>query len=247
MTRTLLGLLVVAAAASLVACGSDTPSSPTTTTPTTPTSAITPQITNIQIGQTQAFTLTAPTTPTTVTWTSSNPNVMTIDAAGNATAVGVGASTITGTGDANQNATLTVQVVPIYQGNWVGNATVIACTDLAGFSANNYCAQNLGVARRVTLTLTQSGLSVTGSMTKAEGANLLNGSLAGSILGAGDLSLGGSLAGLANGSNLQLALISWDSLADGTQMTGSWAGNITSPQILGLATLQWSLTMQSVP
>ena len=84
-------------------------------------------------------------------------------------------------------------------------------------------------------------------MTKAEGANLLNGNLSGAILGGGDLSLGGTLAGLANGSNLQLSLISWNSLADGTQMTGSWAGNVTSPQILGLATLQWSLTLQVAP
>jgi hypothetical protein len=55
------------------------------------------------------------------------------------------------------------------------------------------------------------------------------------------------MAGIANGSNFQLTLISWSSLAEGTQMAGSWAGNVTSPQILGIATLQWSLTMQLAP
>jgi hypothetical protein len=83
-------------------------------------------------------------------------------------------------------------------------------------------------------------------MTISEGGNLLNGSLTGSIAAGGDAVMTGTLAGLANGSNLQLGVISWDSLADGTNMTGTWAGNVTSPQILGIATLQWSLTMQAV-
>jgi hypothetical protein len=173
--------------------------------------------------------------------------VITIDDGGNATAVGVGASTITATGDAGQTASLAIQIVPIYQGSWVGTATVIACTDLAGFNAAGYCAQNLGAAKKVTLTLTQSGLVVSGAITKAEGANLLNGAVAGSIGANGDIAIAGTMAGIANGSNLQLTLISWNSLADGTQMAGTWAGNVTSPQILGIATLQWSLTMQLAP
>lgn len=43
-------------------------------------------------------------------------------------------------------------------------------------------------------------------------------------LGAGsDVMLTGALAGLASGSNLRLALISWNSVADGAAMTGSWS------------------------
>jgi hypothetical protein len=172
---------------------------------------------------------------------------LTIDSSGNAVAVGVGASTITATGDAGQTATLTVQTVPLYQGNWIGTATVLACTDLAGFTADGYCAKNLGTTQQVTLSLTQSGLSLTGSMTKAEGANLLTGPISGTTGIAGDITLTGTLAGIANGANLQLALISWNSISDGTNMTGSWSGNLTSPQILGLATLQWSLRMTMAP
>ena len=246
MNRLFIALLALATL-SWVACGDSNTPAVTTPTTTAVAAAVSPGITNIQIGQTQAFTLTATPAAATVTWTSSNTNVMTIDEGGNATAVGVGAATISGLGDAGQTAALTVQVVPIYQGNWTGTATVIACTDLAGFTANNYCAQNLGVPKRVTLTLTQAGLSVIGTMTKSEGANLLTGSVGGVILGAGDISMAGALAGLANGANLQLSVISWNSLADGRLMTGSWAGNVTSPQILGLATLQWSLTMQTAP
>jgi hypothetical protein len=36
-------------------------------------------------------------------------------------------------------------------------------------------------------------------------------------------------------------LISWNSLAIGTTMTGVWATNVTSPQIVGIVTVQWSL------
>ena len=112
---------------------------------------------------------------TNVTWSSSNPSVVLIDSGGNATAVAVGTATITATADNNVSATLAVQVVPTYQGNWTGTATVIACTDVAGFLSAGYCARNLAAVNIVTLTMTQTGSSVSGAMTKSEGANLLNG------------------------------------------------------------------------
>jgi Big-like domain-containing protein len=233
---------VAVAALAAGACSNDN----TTTTPTTPTptASISPATTVYQIGQTQTFTLTATTTPTNVTWTSSNTDVLMIDSAGNATAVGVGTATITSSADSNLSATLAVQVVPIYQGNWAGTARVLACTDVAGFLSAGYCARNVGAVNTVTLSLTQSGGSISGSITKSEGANLLNGSIGGTIGAGGDVTFTGTLAGLANGSNLQLTVVTWNSLATGATMTGTWAGNITSPQILGIATLQWSLTMQ---
>ena len=240
-----LAACLVAATIGVGACGDDdTPAAPTTTTPT---ASISPGTTVYQIGQTQTLTLTAQTTPTNVVWSSSNPNVMTVDSGGNVEAVGVGAATITASADANLSATLSVQIVPIYQGTWTGTAKILACTDLAGFLSAGYCARNLGAVNTITLTLTQNAASVSGSITKTEGANLLNGSITGPIGAGGDITLTGNLAGLANGSNLQLSVISWNSLADGTSMTGSWAGNITSPQILGIATLQWSLSLQLRP
>lgn len=245
MHRFLTSCIVIAALAGGACSNSDTPTTPTT--PTTPSAAITPSTGVYQLGQTQTFTLTASTTPTNVTWASSNPNVLTIDGSGSATAVGVGTATITSTADGNLSATLAIQVVPIYQGNWTGTASVLACTDTAGFLAAGYCARNLGAVNTVSLTLTQNGNTVTGTIIKSEGANLLNGTINGTIGAAGDVTMTGTLAGLANGSNLQLAVISWNSLADGVNMTGTWAGNITSPQILGIATLQWSLTMRTAP
>lgn len=237
---------MLATALAVTACGNDTPSTPTTPTST---SAITPATTALAVTQTQTYTLSATPTPTTTTWMSSNTNALTIDSGGNAVAVGVGAATITATGDAGQSATLTVQTVPLYQGNWVGTATVLACTDLAGFTSSGYCARNLGTTQQVTLSLTQSGLTLSGTMTKAEGASLINGGISGTTGINGDITVTGKLTGLANNSNpnLELALISWNSISDGTNMTGTWSGNLTSPQILGLATLQWSLRMTKAP
>jgi hypothetical protein len=244
MRRFLAGGVIAAAMAAGACSGDNTATSPTTTTPA---ATITPATTVYQIGQTQTLTLTAQTTPTNVVWSSSNPNVITIDGDGNFTAVGVGAATITATADANVSATLSLQVVPIYQGTWIGTAKVLACTDLAGFLANGYCAKNLGAVNAVTLSMIQGGAGVSGTITKSEGANLLNGTLQGPIGAGGDITLTGTLAGLANGSNLQLSVISWNSLADGANMTGTWSGNITSPQIVGIATLQWSLSLRLQP
>jgi len=239
----LLTLLLVATAVAASACGNDNSS---VTAPTS-TSAISPATTVLQVAQTQTYTLTATTTPNTVTWVSSDPSVMSIDAAGNATANKVGAATITGTGDGGQTATLTVQVVPIYQGNWVGTSVVLACTGITGFDQAGYCARNLGAVQPVTLTITQSGLTISGTMTKAEGGNLLTGSVSGAVGIFGDITLTGTLGGVANGANYQLGVVSWNSLVNGTQMSGTWSGNVTSPQVLGIATLQWSLNLNQVP
>ena len=39
----------------------------------------------------------------------------------------------TRTGQVERETTLTVQIVPVYQGSWTGTAKVLACTDVAGF------------------------------------------------------------------------------------------------------------------
>jgi hypothetical protein len=222
-------------------CGDSTSPSPINPNPT-PTTAITPATTVLQIGQTQAYTFTPAPTTNVITWTSSNESVLTIDATGTATGLANGVSTITGSSDSGTSATLAVQVVPVYAGSWAGTTPVLACTDLAGFASAGYCSQSVGVTERWTLTLTQSGLALTGTMTKSEGANVLSGTVIGAIGGSGDIiALRGTLAGFARGANLVLTPISWNALATGNTITGTWAANVTSEQILGIATLQWQL------
>lgn len=225
----------------LAAVGCTDSNSPTTPDPTTPTTAITPATTVLQIGQMQLYAIT-PTTTSAITWTSSNESVLTIDAGGTATGLANGVATVTGAIEGGASATLAVQVVPIYAGTWSGTTTVLACTDLAGFAAAGYCAQSLAGTDSWSFTLTQSGLALSGTMTKTEGANVLNGSITGGIGGSGDIiSLTGNLAGFARGANLVIAPISWNSFASGGVMTGTWAANVTSQQILGIATVQWRL------
>ena len=44
-------------------------------------------------------------------------------------------------------ATLQVQVVPSYQGEWSGTTMMTSCTDLADFQNGAYCAPRLGRSR----------------------------------------------------------------------------------------------------
>jgi hypothetical protein len=168
---------------------------------------------------------------------------LTIDGTGLATAIASGVATITGTLDTGTSSTLTVQVVPNYQGSWAGTSTVLACTAVDGFASAGYCAQIGNSVQQWTLTLTQTGLTLIGTMTKSEGANILNGNVTATIGGQGDIvSMTGPVGGVANGANLVVTPIAWDSFATGTSMRGFWSANVTSSQLSGSATVQWSLT-----
>jgi hypothetical protein len=233
------------------ACGSSSPTAASTSTaPAITLMGLNPSqvATAIQIGQAQVYMLTVVPTTSVITWTSSNPAVLTVDGTGNATGITSGHATLTASADNGMSATLVVQVVPVYGGTWAGNITVIGCTDLVGFAAAGYCSRNLGSAQAFTMSLTQTnsniGNVVSGTFTKGEGANTLSGSVSGGNIGdGGDLGgLTGLLGGVADGVNLSLTLTGWNSLVANTSMTGTWAANITSPQIPGVANVRYSLT-----
>jgi hypothetical protein len=235
-------LCIVASLFMIEACSTSTAPTSTTTT-TTPTSTlITPATAALTIGQTQLYSYSTATAANVITWTSSNAAVLTIDGTGLATAVASGVATITGALDTGTSSTLTVEVVPNYQGSWAGTIKVIACTGVDGFASAGYCSL-LGSVQQWTLTLTQTGLTLSGTMTKSEGANVLNGAVTATIGGQGDIvSMTGALGGVANGANLLVTPIAWDSFASGTSMSGSWSANVTSSQLTGSATVQWLLT-----
>jgi hypothetical protein len=236
-------LCIAAGLCMIGACSSSTAPSSTTTTTTTTSSLITPATAALTIGQTQLYAYSTATSANVVTWTSSNSGVLAIDGTGLATGIANGVATITGSLDTGTSSTLTVQVVPNYQGSWAGTAKVLACTDLDGFASAGYCSRISSSIQQWTLTLAQSGLVLTGTMTKSEGANVLNGTVSASVGGSGDIvSLTGALGGVAGGTSLLVTPISWDSFATAGTMTGAWSANVTSSQITGNATVQWTLT-----
>ena len=243
--KRLLSLCVVAAGLWTSACSdSSTPTTPTSTTTTTATAAlaITPSTGVLVVGQTQVFaTMNAASTVVVTTWASSDTNILTIDDGGNASALAKGTVSITAATDDGKSATQQVLVVPNYQGTWTGTTTVTACTDIAGFLSNNYCTQHLRTAERLTMVFTQINLAVTGTITRSEAGGQAGGSVTGVISTGGDLAtLVGALSGVVNGANQTVTLISWNALATNTNMTGNWAATVTSPQIVGIATVQWS-------
>ena len=236
----------IAVAATCLGCSDNTPITPTTTTTTTPALSITPATNVLLIGQTQAYTSTnADSTTASVTWTTSDSGILSIDESGNATAIARGTATLTAisASDTTVTATLQVQVVPSYQGEWSGTTTMTACTDLADFENGGYCAQRLGRSQQLLMSLTQSNLGVSGPIYKTEAGGQVSGTVVGSIGANGDLvQLAGTLTGVVNGASLSSKLIAWNSLATGSSMTGTWATTVTSAQVVGIVTEQWSFT-----
>jgi hypothetical protein len=227
--------------------GNDTPTTPiTSTTTTVPALTITPATTVLTVGQTQTYTATKSDSSTeAVTWSSTDSGILNIDADGNGVAVARGAVTLTATSmaDSNLTAKLNVQVVPGYQGDWSGATTMTACTDIGGFATGGYCAQRLVTPQRLILSLTQNNLAITGTITKIEAGGQTSGSVIGSVGTNGDITqLAGTLTGNVNGADLAVKLISWNSLATGSSMTGNWATTVTSAQVTGSVTEQWAFT-----
>jgi hypothetical protein len=222
----------------------------TSTTPAVTMSGLNPSRIDgvVQVGQSQTYQLTNTPSTSVITWTSSDPTLLTVDSTGNATGIASGQVTLTASADTGQKASLAVQVVPVYGGTWAGNVTVIGCTDLVGFTAAGYCSHTLGSIQAFTMSLSQTnsntGNVVSGTFTKGEGGNTLSGSVSGGNIGSGgDVGgLAGLLGGVADGVNLSVTLTSWNSFATPTGMTGSWGANVTSPQIPGVASVRYSLT-----
>ena len=222
----------------------------TSTTPAVTLSGFNPSRIDgvVQVGQSQVYQLTNTPSTSVITWTSSDPNLLTVDSTGNATGIASGQITLTASADTGQKASLAIQVVPVYGGTWAGNVTVIGCDNLVGFAAVGYCSRTMGSIQAFTMSLNQTNSStgnvVSGTFTKGEGGNTLSGSVSGGNIGVGgDVGgLTGLLGGVADGVNLSVTLTSWNSFATATTMTGTWGANVTSPQIPGVASVRYSLS-----
>lgn len=117
-----------------------------------------------------------------------------------------------------------------YQGQWVGEHTIAACNGTGGF-AQGFCSTfAVGTTLPVTLTLTQTGRQVSGTL--AMGA--LTGSVSGPVSTTNDhLLLAGSIISISNGTTTTIVVQGWDTFATGTSMTGGWGTTWTLSSLGG--------------
>ena len=117
------------------------------------------------------------------------------------------------------------------QGNWSGNYRVARC-DGTGSNQDYFCSTNRGAfppgaSLPITLNLTQSGSSVSGSIAFGQ----VTGSVNGTINSAGTL----VLQGTAVGGQITVALAGFSVSVNGTSMTGNFTYNAALAGVPGVA------------
>jgi hypothetical protein len=99
-------------------------------------------------------------------WSSDAPQVATVESSsGKVTGVTAGKATVIAEHDAQRDTKL-VHVVPNFQGGWVGDYLITACTDSGDFKAEGFCqgfAVNTDLA--IMASLTQNGDAAQGTLT----------------------------------------------------------------------------------
>lgn len=237
--------------ATLVACGGKGGGgSPTQPTKTLTGLTISPGTTAIKVSQGETFTATATysdgtTQSATAAWASDNTAVLTIDANGRAQAIIPGLATITATYQTAPAKTLLIQVVPDYQGTWDGDYAVNTCEATGTFKDAEICIGSdgfpVGTLAPVTLTITQAGKQLTGTMSLGG----ISGPLTGSIEAGGTAIGTASLTVTAEGITLTSAVNPLRLRPEGERMTGNFRAETTAAGVPG----SWVLggDLRSVP
>jgi hypothetical protein len=101
-----------------------------------------------------------PATP--ASWSSTDTSVLTVSAAGVATAIRAGRVTVTAT-SGTSSGTLAMRVVPDYQGTWSGGLARVQLTCSAS-SASPLCVPGAATSGTLTLRITQTGDQLTGTL-----------------------------------------------------------------------------------
>jgi hypothetical protein len=109
-----------------------------------------------------------------------------------------------------------------FAGTYSGTYTVTSCGHTGDFAVGEFCDQlGVGSVLPMTLTLTQNGSAVTGTLVQG----LAPTKVTGTVSGSGHLTLDGS--GSAGG--FTLLIVGWDTSLSGGVMTGSWNTQWTYP------------------
>jgi hypothetical protein len=226
-------LLVVVSAVMVSACGSSTPVAATPPVATATSLTLTPATSFMLSGHTETFVATATlssggTQVVAPAWSVDNAGVLSIDAAGRATARGTGTSNVIAIYQ-GQQATRLVRVAPDYQGRWVGTYLVTSCNESGDFQRASFCSQFLNQTQPITLTLTQNLDQVTGTIVLFSSPT---GNVSGPLANDGTLLLSGVLPGAVS-----VTLSNWSTVASGSEMTGVWNMTFAGSAASGTANL----------
>lgn len=124
-----------------------------------------------------------------------------------------------------------------FSGTWSGNYILSSCTQTGDFASAGFCGMTpVGTSMPISLSLTQTGNSVRGTL--AQGA--VYSSVSGTVDGAGHLKLTGS--GSSSGFNVQTS--AWDTTQSSGRMSGTFTSRFTSSSFSGYA--QWGNTLGTV-
>lgn len=163
----------------------------------------------------------------TATWSSSAPDVASIDTAGNVTGRRLGTTTITAAFD-NQSAKLDLSAVNDYAGTWKGQYVVTDCTRQSG-NGSSYCRFIIGQPLNLELSINQRGTTVTGTLSFVDtrGMPLTTGPLSGESTVTGELRLTARVRSVGPEQPETTDVADWTSslTPDQSQMTGRFVKN----------------------
>jgi hypothetical protein len=133
-----------------------------------------------------------------------------------------------GSGTPTTPATPTPVPVTSFAGTWSGTYTITGCGHSGAFAEINWCGNLSYTPLPMTLTLSQSGSSVSGTLTQ--------GSIATSVTGSVDASNHLILSGSTTLSGGILAeILGWNTTVAGSAMSGSWNTKWTTGGLAGSA------------
>ena len=141
-----------------------------------------------------------------------------------------------GSGSPTTPSTPTPQPVVSFAGTWSGTFTASSCGHTGGWPS---CAGVFDGVQPLTLTLTQTGSSVSGTLRQSD----VDMSVTGSVSADGHLLLNGTTTIPVTGLSITFALVGWDTQQSGNSLTGGWSDRLTAPGIPGF--VQWINTINS--
>jgi hypothetical protein len=132
----------------------------------------------------------------------------------------------------NKSPTTPTNPVPDFHGTWSGFYHVDTCT--ATFVNDDWCPNALGATAPITLTLTQSGSSVSGTLA----LSTVTGNITGTVSSSGTLAISGTLS--ATGGHFTIS--AWSSTMSANNMTGTFTFTVFEDGVAGSATNGCTLT-----